>query len=288
VSGEATFKGELTDDEMPEADEIARDLRSFLAEMRQSVIQRVEKADLTKGQLELIRRAVVVRQHEALVAVCDLVLERRGHIAVTLLRPACEEFISIRFLRSLKPQEAEDLLLLMVGNELHKTLTVQHKYSGDDLMTGWGLAPYLATAMKRQPVNEKALKAMKKRIGWSAGITPSVSFMAKRTNSVDVYELLYYATSRTVHFNVVELLRRAWKKQDGEVTVSSSHYERYWALFSLSWGWQLYAHVVADNNDLYDDEELTEERQAWMKAMTDKIGRVKMMPIITEHELKWE
>lgn len=50
-----------------------------------------------------------------------------------------------------------------------------------------------------------------------------------------MYDRIYYATSRTVHFNVIELLRRTWFKKGEPISVTSNHYERYWASFALAW-----------------------------------------------------
>jgi len=55
-----------------------------------------------------------------------------------------------------------------------------------------------------------------------------------------MYEFLYHASSRVVHFSVPELMRRIWGRP-GEMTIASNLYEKYWADFSLYWGGWIYA-----------------------------------------------
>ena len=61
------------------------------------------------GFFELIFKAAVIRQHEGLSAIADLVLMERGDAAVALLRPACEEFIVLRYLTTIDREDAEEL-----------------------------------------------------------------------------------------------------------------------------------------------------------------------------------
>ena len=91
---------------------------------------------------------------------------------------------------------------------------------------------------------ESDLVRLRRKLGWSKrNEVPSVWFMAKHVNEERRYRFLYFATSRAVHFNVHELVRRCWGKP-GKIVVDSDHFEEYWARFALSWGLRLYVDVL--------------------------------------------
>ena len=60
----------------------------------------------------LLCRCVLRRQFDALEAIVNLAHRREGHSSVPLLRPACEEFLWIKYLRTLDPEirEAKSVL----------------------------------------------------------------------------------------------------------------------------------------------------------------------------------
>ena len=60
--------------------------------------------------------------------------------------------------------------------------------------------------------------------------------MADGAGETDLYEYLYGASSRLVHFSPHELLRRVWFEPDGTLDVGSGSLERLWASIALGWG----------------------------------------------------
>ncbi len=63
------------------------------------------------GFWALLCRCVLRRQFDALEAIVDLTHRREGHSSVPLLRPACEEFLWIKYLRTLDPAIREAIVL---------------------------------------------------------------------------------------------------------------------------------------------------------------------------------
>jgi hypothetical protein len=269
-----------------QARDIAGKVITFIDEMNEELLH-VQKADLRKGHVELLRRAVMVRQHEALRAIGELVLQHRGDIASALLRPAVEELIAIRFLKSLDANDAERLALTLSMREVSRSLEAQNNHTDEEVMKDLGLDDYYKRHQRFRPVIDARLKVLKKKIGWDGGATPSVAFMARRTNSKDIYDFLYFATSRTVHFNAMELMRRGWGSGT-TVTLSSTHYEPYWALFSLSWGWRIYIDIWTENGDLMKPDELPEARAEEIMRLSKEISDIGQIPIVTQAELFWE
>src|SRR4026209_1097480 len=111
-------------------------------------------------------------------------------------------------------------------------------------MRGWGFTPELVARYTQQRVEaERTLRQISADNGWNLGrgkYFPSMAALSRKTNSLDIYRLLYHATSRSVHFSGSELLRRAWGDAKS-ITISYQHQNDYWSLFALTWGWQLFS-----------------------------------------------
>ena len=89
----------------------------------------------------------------------------------------------------------------------------------------------------RKKASRERVRALGRKLGWDsktiqAARRPSVSWLARKTGREDVYEYIYCATSRFVHFNVQGLLRLAWYKP-GSLSVRSEHFRDYSGAFSL-------------------------------------------------------
>jgi hypothetical protein len=70
--------------------------------------------------------------------------------------------------------------------------------------------------------------------------------MADQAHLTEFYDVIYHATSRSVHFAPSELLRSAWGR-GRRVQVGSRMLSGYWEAFVLFWGWRLFmltAHAV--------------------------------------------
>jgi len=109
----------------------ASDTRSHLNETR-IIVDRLSSLiwQPSDGFLGLVYRAVARQQHDALAAIVDLVTHEQGHVVVTFLRPACEELIWLKYLRSIDPIKAETLVILYANLEARENLQAQHDFVG--------------------------------------------------------------------------------------------------------------------------------------------------------------
>ncbi len=135
---------------------------------------------------------------------------------------------------------------------------------------------------------ESDLVRLRKKLGWSKrNEVPSVWFMAKHVNEERRYRFLYFATSRAVHFNVHELVRRCWGKP-GEIVVDSDHFEEYWARFALSWGLRLYVDVLSLGlQHFHQGSEIDDSVAKRLLGLIEEVGEAGTMPIITAEEMLW-
>ena len=271
----------------------ALDTQSLLNETK-IIIDRMSKVawQPSDGFLGLIYRAIGVRQHEALTAIVGLVTQEQGHAAVALLRPACEELIWLKYLTSIEPSKAEALMLLLANLEVRENLQVQRDFVGKDAMHELGFSdPFLAHAQNTRDELQRRLGELGNELGWKKRGTnaerPSVKFLAKSTDSLSLYNFLYHATSRSVHFTVSELLRRAWRSPT-EMSIQSSHFVNYWSAFALYWGMRLYIDTLLELLGTFPEFDTEEDPLVGgLQSAVQKVHEFGQVPIITWDELYW-
>jgi hypothetical protein len=229
----------------------------------------------------IILRVAVVRQHEVLA----MFLESSKTLpsSVCTLRPACEELIWIRYLRSIDPGIRSRLVNALTQLEILESLEAQDRFAPGSLVQVGFPASYVKNSLARRSQLEIEFKEVSSHLKWpkGQGLKPSTAAIAKRVNSEDLYRFHYFATSRFVHFSVQELGRRGWGNAS-ELTISSSTFAPFWRYFSLRYGAELY---------LFTLTEVLEELKEWSllpKNVGDELVKVLSdfnLPIITPDEL---
>ncbi|HEV7567358.1 MAG TPA: DUF5677 domain-containing protein [Microbacteriaceae bacterium] len=259
----------------------------------QPAIDELSVCTLGASITSVVMRASLRRQAESLTAIGRLVASDEGFAAVPLLRPACEELIVGRYLALVSPSQSDAILQACAVKQVAHSLAAQRAMVGDDVIERLGLTDYLLRSTSKSEAADENFTRLRVELGWPAfrqapGL-PSTKWMARKTGSLDLYEYLFHATSRTVHFSVAELLRRAWYRDDGEITISSSQFERHWAAFALYEGSLLLAEtaIVVWNvlESLGEGAPFDSLEQAAVLSATERIGKHGRVPIITALEL---
>jgi hypothetical protein len=242
------------------------------------------------GFWSLLCCCVLRRQFDALEAIVNLTHRREGHSSVPLLRPACEEFLWIKYLRALDPAIREAIVLQKSQIEIAETVEAQRLYAGDEVMKQFGFtAKYISGLQESKKRAQTELKLIKIKLKWPIRpeFLPSVSFIARATNERELYDLIYHATSRTVHFNVSELLRRAWGDAT-EVKITSQKMSEYWSRFSLYWGWRIFFFSfveVAEDFERAGVSVRNFEDELMFERLMSQFSEPGIMPIVTPEEL---
>ena len=151
-----------------------------------------------------------------------------------------------------------------------------------------GLETHLERLEGTKKERTKALSLVARSLSWpdksiEQGTLPSMRVVAKATKSLRLYQFLYHATSRFVHFSGAELARRAWG-EPGNVQIHSGHFHDYWGAFSLYWGLRIFVETTVqcpafDYSAIPNGDTLLQAIDGLMQ------GRV--IPIVTAEELKW-
>lgn len=245
------------------------------------------------GILPLICSSIIKRQYECMSITVDLVEKSQGYAAVGLLRPSCEEMMWAKYLASLSWEDANALVELMGRLEINDSLKAQDDYFGRRATQKLGLENHFAGFQAATKDNIKNLKQLGEKLRWDKrtidnGKLPSIAFIAKTIGEQRLYNFLYHASSRYVHFSPIELLRRAWGKT-GAVTVSSSHFSAYWGEFVLHWGTKLLIQTFLEIQPLIKlppSEELAFD-DSFIPSIK-KFAEFGHVPIVTKEELEWE
>jgi hypothetical protein len=277
--------------QLPSVEELQANVQSVLNLMRPLVEAASDLAwSPLDGILPVVRRAMLVRQFDSLEAIAHLIGAQKGYAAAPLLRPACEEVIWIKYLAAITPRHAEELLRCAANIEVLDSLQAQDTYAGRTITKELGLMSFLQDAPARQKTVSSRLRTLGQELGWDSrtiqkGALPSTWWLAKKTDQTALYDFLYRATSRFVHFSTAELLRRAWGKP-GTISIRSIHFQDYWGVFALYWGLRLLLDALIDLHETLGMSDV-ELNQAELLSVAEQIGAFGQVPIITAEELGW-
>lgn len=243
--------------------------------------------------LDLACRGAYVRQHEALEGHAFAAEHGHGHSTVLVIRPALEELLWLEYLATLEPDTARKLLALLTVHEVGRAVRAQQQHLGKKTMKQLGFpGRYVSESDRNLGGIEDQLVDLGERLGFTVAAPnggkrwfgPSMGELADRSGQQALYQFLYSATSRTVHFSPAELARRSWFRRDGGTSITSSNFERYWADFGLTWGSELLVRTANTAVELLPSELDVDLSVDVLHAIENvmSLGRV---PIVTPEEL---
>jgi hypothetical protein len=151
------------------------------------------------------------RQVESLHAALTLEQAGLGHLAVSFVRPAVEEVLWLKYLRTLDGTDARDLLISMSVDEGFRSIAAERNYRGREAMINMGFPDVYLDGLE-QGLTEIAhrLKEIGQRLGWGKGKNPRLDWVAEQGGESRLYEHLHPASSRAIHFSAGEIFRRGW------------------------------------------------------------------------------
>jgi len=272
-------------------DESLEIARKFL-EILKPVVDSVSVLPWTTrdGFWTVVVRAVLRRQFDWLEGSIELVKSRRSDMSIALLRPACEEFLWIKYLRTLSKEDREVVILAKNDVEAYRSLKAQLDDSGQDVMRKIGFPDDFLEGYKvANDEAEKKLKGIGARLGWNLRknqVVPSLALIARTVNEKGLYDLIYHATSRTVHFSVSELFRRAWGSPE-KLTISSKYMNGYWKTFTLYWTVRIFFFTFVEIGAEFEEQGVALrgiDGRRFLPLMR-RFTKRGMVPIITPREM---
>ncbi|MCJ2042244.1 DUF5677 domain-containing protein [Methylobacterium sp. J-059] len=279
-------KAEKPELSLPERIALVRELLAALDIVMGDISRTHFTGGLKEQSYDIVRRAAIIRQREGLTAILSLCDTGSAAFGVCLLRPAYEEMLWLEYL-SKHSDVANELLHLMGQASIKEHMRVQMDYLKRDGMHAVGFTMKFAKLfIASAPAATAGIKAIGAKLGWRReSDKPSVAHIAQQVGRKDEYDYIYEATSRFVHFSPHELMRRAWGDHE-TMHISSDHFAKYWALFSLHWGLRIFLNSIRAVHDIFPDD--SAKRESYDK-ITEIIqsGILPPVPIITEAELDW-
>jgi Family of unknown function (DUF5677) len=234
---------------------------------------------------EVVRRSIIRRQHDGLDATITLVDTKKGELAVSFLRPACEELMWLVYFKKIGARHADELVELVMVADIARTLEAQAAYTPHS-MEQLGLEPWLELNRKANPKIIERLRSLGRELGWpkprnGKQVLPSMRYIASQVGHERLYDYLYFATSKTVHFNVHELTRRVWGKSP-DYNWDAPYFRDFWSLFSLVWAARLLLLSCIESKDLID--QAPDVSHDGLIPALEMLRKYAYVPIITSRE----
>lgn len=238
--------------------------------------------------LEFLKRGAIVRQYEALEATLKMAEMGIGHFGVTMVRPAYEELIWIKYLDQ-NTLLSNELVNLLLHQEVVNNMSAQNQFIGMKGMKHLGFTQrFVKFHRARKKKTNARLVEIGRQLGWQReGALPTTKFLSRKVGYEAEYNFLYQGTSRHVHFSTQELFRRVWGKK-GEVTVGSEMFSSYWEDFSLYWSFGLLLQLMQHCDDVFDERERSVTSEKY-EELINMVHAMPFVPIITKAELiSWD
>ncbi|MFZ2174791.1 MAG: DUF5677 domain-containing protein, partial [Rhodococcus sp. (in: high G+C Gram-positive bacteria)] len=198
-------------------------------------------ADVEKDFRLLAVNSSLRRQQESIRAAILLSRQDLGHLAVAFVRAALEDLMYLGFFASLDLGESQELFVAMGNFDSLRALLAQRNYIGDKEMARlWYPKHFLDWAVARSEETRAVLTVLKQQYGWSGGIVPTGVWVADRVGQRELYDYLYAASSRALHFSVGEIMRRGWLEPTGTLVTDKRAFREHLASFALDRLWRLY------------------------------------------------
>jgi hypothetical protein len=242
----------------------------------------------------VVEKVCAIRQYEALQATLLLHKNYLGHLAVGYVRPACEEYIWLAYLNSIDRDKARSLIFLLTLEESTRGIAAQHRHMGVRNMIALGFPEsFLIDNEARGRIARAQLKSIGTELGWppdskgrQRGRPPSSDWIADQIGQKRLYDYLYSASSRMLHFAVSEITRRGWGAAGPEqvLTFDDPDYVAYRTDFALSW--QVYLLTqTAGILRMAAGPIMNEAEGDEMAGAVERFGALGPVPIIRSEEM---
>ncbi|NJL82890.1 MAG: hypothetical protein HC890_07895 [Chloroflexaceae bacterium] len=215
----------------------------ILAEHYQSLESEVREVaiaiPISTARLQIVAVASLAKNFEFNLYVTSQPSNSSSFFLQPTLRGLCEDVINLKYLiEQVDSADAEALITSWMSQQTSESIEKQENFFQSN-------RPYQPVLSNVRAENSDSLRSklspLKQKYGWRKD-KPSVSQMAKACDLNEVYDYLYAATSRTVHFSPSVLFRMGWgpEQPDKPYTFSTSHFNGYYDSFNVFYGSYLF------------------------------------------------
>jgi hypothetical protein len=225
--------------------EFKKDLSVLYIEMAPHIEKytKIPIQELAENQYKSVLLAAFAKCYEFNVEINSLDDNKLSFYFTSFLRGICEDLISLAFLNKIKSKDRESIISNFMMYLLHSSIASQQTFFSKE-------RPFQPVVSHENITDLVALYSKNLNQEWEKlgyrkdKVFPSVEHMAVDTNLKLLYDFLYHATSKTVHFSPNILLRTGWYKDDGEVRFSKNNFSDYYGSFNSFYGSYLFLEYV--------------------------------------------
>lgn len=152
----------------------------------------------------------------------------------------CEDLIALKFIGKLSSNDRNELIIAYNQYLLLSSVKSQTDFFRS-VKPFQPIVHYGQAAMKLEDIEKVLMEFWSKRGHRKDKIFPGVEHMAVDSKLKLLYDYLYHATSKTVHFSPNILLRLGWyKSKDDPIVFSVKNFGHYYDIFNCYYGSYLF------------------------------------------------
>lgn len=231
----------------------------------------------------LTSSAVLIKSYEYIYDLINTNEIEGSFFLTPHLRGICEDLITLKYLGKYEKDLRDKIIMTYMLLLTSESMKAQHDFFREENI----LQPVVIFEDIDTKITDLSneLKAIWVSQGSKGDkVFPKVKQMAVETNMISLYNYLYHATSRAVHFSPNALLRMGWGN-DQEIHFSTKNFEIYYKTFNVYYGTYLFLKYVKEFKKILKlDKELirlSEELKVEFKTLA-------CPPIVTYEELNLE
>ena len=248
----------------------------ILAEHYQSLENEIREVaiavPISTARLQIIAVASLAKNFEFNFYVTSQASNLSSFFLQPTLRGLCEDVIALKYLiERIDSTDVEVLINTWMSQQTSEGVEKQASFFQKN-------RPYQPILSKNRSESSGLLSlklnSLKQKYGWRKD-KPSVNQMAKACGLDEIYDYLYAATSRTVHFSPSVLFRMGWgpDQPDQTYTFSTSHFSGYYDSFNVFYASYLFV-LLCDtikphcqfSNDFHGViEKIKKELNEWLR-----------------------
>jgi hypothetical protein len=152
----------------------------------------------------------------------------------------------------------------------------------------WYPQAFLDWAASSKTLARDSLRELQKKHKWSGGDTPSGAWIADQAGERQLYDYLFAATSRAIHFSAGEVLRRGWGTPEGILITDKPEFRGHLAAFALDQLVRLYLKTVSvvmpliEHAGVGSDEDM--EFDTHIQHVLERVLSFGKVPLVHAHE----
>lgn len=243
-------------------------------------------------------KAALIKNYEFNSFVTRQSSEENSFLYTATLRGLCEDIIALKFLQSFDGDDASQIVKDLMRLNVIDGVNVQTEFfrlnrPSQPILNKNTFKISARDIVQEQSAIEKRIADLQTKYGWTPKRKkelPSIREMAKVGGLLSLYEYMYAATSKWVHFNPQILLRMGWGNSDNpqntNFTFSTEQFNKYYFAFNQIYGTYLF---VTFYNSFKENLNFLDEFTSMVDELRNHIDGIPRLPeLVTFEEMNYQ